>query len=100
MSVSDFVAELAAETWRQDAACRGKPIEFWFPNRNQATPARAICAGCPVQKPCLEYAVEHDLPGQWGGKTATEITVIRVARRASVSDCEIEDAELGQLVLF
>lgn len=101
MSVSEFVAELAAETWRQKAACRGKPIEWWFPNRHEKTPARQICAGCPVQKPCLDYALEHDLLGQWAGFTAVELAAIRSGRHDTSAECQIEDAEpVGQLVLF
>lgn len=35
--------------------------------------ARAICAECPVQQECLEYALtHHEIFGVWGGRTERE----------------------------
>jgi hypothetical protein len=33
---------------------------------------RTICGGCPIQKKCLAYALEHEIYGVWGGMTTQE----------------------------
>ena len=34
--------------------------------------AKAICATCPVQGECLDYAIAGDMHGIWGGLTRQE----------------------------
>lgn len=34
--------------------------------------AKAMCAQCPIQQMCLDYAVENEVWNIWGGATATE----------------------------
>lgn len=29
--------------------------------------AKAVCSGCPVRQDCLDYALEHNELGVWGG---------------------------------
>ncbi len=65
------------EGWQHDAACRGADATLFFaPNyfeRREEKDAReakakAICARCPVRRPCLEYALRIREPhGVWGG---------------------------------
>jgi WhiB family redox-sensing transcriptional regulator len=57
-----------------DAACRDADTDVFFPvSESQAGAAKAICATCPVQAACLEYALEtRPGDGVWGGLTATE----------------------------
>lgn len=55
----------------------GKDPDIWFPGRskgpNGANEAKAICAGCPVRKECLDYALENEMEyGIWGGTSPTE----------------------------
>lgn len=63
----------AAEAWKEDGICRTVDMELWFPNKGDgysAKKARMICGGCPVAKPCLQYALSHNEHyGVWGGKT-------------------------------
>lgn len=61
-------------TWRQRAACRGiDPAVFYPASDEEAQPAKAICAQCPVRQPCLEYAlVNRERDGVWGGATERE----------------------------
>lgn len=33
---------------------------------------RAVCAGCPVKRPCLKYAMRNERFGIWGGLTSAE----------------------------
>ena len=60
-------------TWRLEAACRGMPTGWWFPERPPTGPmianmrkAKAICATCPVQVECLDDG-RDELYGIWGG---------------------------------
>jgi WhiB family redox-sensing transcriptional regulator len=60
-------------TWRNQAACRGMPTKWWFPERPPTGPmiadmrkAKAICADCPVRLPCMEDG-RDELYGIWGG---------------------------------
>lgn len=74
--------------WMARAACRGEPVELFFPVRGEsAEAAKAICARCPVADECLDYAVgsytDTGLPviGIWGGTSGRERRQIRSARR-------------------
>jgi WhiB family redox-sensing transcriptional regulator len=60
--------------WRQRSACRGLDPDIFYPSSDEeAEEAKAICAGCPVQQVCLEYALAHrERDGVWGGLTERE----------------------------
>lgn len=68
------VASLLA--WRDDAACRTKPVSMFFPESGPLSDdnrqALALCTTCPVRERCLEYAIDHREPGIWGGTLETE----------------------------
>jgi len=61
--------------WLHKAACRGLPIDIFFPLKNGGDPytlAREICSGCSVTQQCLELALrenkeEDDKWGIFGG---------------------------------
>jgi WhiB family redox-sensing transcriptional regulator len=60
-----------AGKWILEAACKGEPIEFFYPPSGRR-PALAlkVCEGCSVRADCLEYALEnHQHWGVWGGMT-------------------------------
>lgn len=67
----DFRTELPA--WHLDAACRGMDVRLFFPGKSQvrlSNRAKRVCARCPVQAECLEWAIENKEPGGvWGGTT-------------------------------
>jgi Transcription factor WhiB len=50
-------------SWRLAAACRSADPELFFPLSGsgqaleQIAEAKAICAGCPVRRQCLEFAL-------------------------------------------
>ncbi len=75
MALNDLVWE-PDEGWRDAAACSGSDLELFFPigeDEESAAPAKAICAICPVQENCLNYALTTNQPeGIWGGLTAPE----------------------------
>ena len=54
--------------WVVFSACRDKDADLFFPETKvEERRALAICATCPVQRECLEYAIEADIRyGVWG----------------------------------
>lgn len=75
-------------SWRGQAACRGLDASIFYPtseNEEEAIPAKAVCAQCPVQQHCLEHALAvREKEGIWGGATEKERRrIIRQRRRAS-----------------
>ena len=70
------------ELWQIKAACRGPQAAVFFPptsverkdeKEEREARAKAICATCPVRKPCLEYAIRIREPhGIWGGLNELE----------------------------
>jgi WhiB family redox-sensing transcriptional regulator len=68
-----------AGSWVQRAACRGTGFGPYFPRGGaSATPAKAVCARCPVRRECLAYALQNSqLQGVWGGTSDTERRALR-----------------------
>lgn len=59
---------MADTGWMARAACRPHVEagnDLWFGNEHQRDQAIAICDGCPVREPCLDYAVG---PGRMYGQ--------------------------------
>lgn len=79
--------------WREEAACGGLDTHLFFPTSEDdpvaLAVARQVCASCPVQEICLEYAIEsRQTVGIWGGATTRERRRLRrrwleAARRVS-----------------
>jgi len=74
--------------WREAGACAQLDPDLFFPisstgpAREQIARAKAICGACPVRRPCLEFALEHDLAhGIWGGTTPQDRQARRRGRR-------------------
>ncbi len=87
-SVLDPILTFQFPPWLSRAACGDLPEAeadaLFFPDRGQtARRARVICGGCPVVKECLEYAVEHDCEGVWGGTTAAERRALKRKREVA-----------------
>ena len=67
------------QNWRPFAACRSVDPELFFPvsstgaSLQQTADAKAICAGCPVRRQCLSFALgTRQTHGIWGGMTEEE----------------------------
>lgn len=83
------------DDWRDSAACRDTSPELFFPVGttgpaiDQTDAAKAVCHECPVQEPCLEYALmTNQDTGIWGGTSEEERRKLRrawVARRRRAS---------------
>jgi hypothetical protein len=62
----------ADESWRERAACRGMPTEWWFPTVGQVGKvARGYCRSCPVGRECGTYGAMEQY-GIWGGMNTEE----------------------------
>lgn len=76
--------------WMRSAECgrrdeRGEfvhdPELFHPPMGGSTTPAKSVCAACPVLEECREWAIRTKQPfGVWGGMSVMER---RAARRAA-----------------
>lgn len=65
--------------WRHYAACRDEDPDLFFPvsevgpGAEQVQRAKTVCARCPVQQECLNYAVEAGLDyGVFGASSSEE----------------------------
>ena len=65
--------------WFDQASCRHLPTSMFYPERGESTSrARAVCAKCPVQDQCQQWAFDTgERFGIWGG-----VSVDRARRRA------------------
>lgn len=73
------------ENWRLQAACRGKPTEWFYPPKEAPHRLRAratlLCEGCPVRLICLEEGLkESHGHGIWGGLSERRRSQIRKER--------------------
>jgi len=76
------------QPWRAKAACNGLDPTIFYPQSDDdddASAAKSVCAVCPVQADCLEYALGfREKEGIWGGATERERRrIIRQRRRAA-----------------
>ncbi len=76
-----------SSSWRQRAACRGVDPDIFYPaSDEEAEPAKAICAQCPVRQACLEHALAtRERDGIWGGATERERRRIVRQRRKTAA---------------
>lgn len=66
---------MATDEWRDHAACKGQTELFFGPTRERpghtderVSAARGVCASCPVQMQCLDFALTTRQPhGVWAG---------------------------------
>ncbi len=59
------------------------PISSVGPALDQVSQAKAVCAGCRVQQPCLDFALATgQIHGVWGGTTEEERLRLRRHRAA------------------
>jgi WhiB family redox-sensing transcriptional regulator len=75
------------DDWAARGACRQADPELFFPVSaegpavGQLARAKEVCARCPVQPRCLDYALETGQDfGVWGGTTEHERRVLRRRR--------------------
>ena len=68
----------------ENASCRGKNINFYA----EPIPyeVRTMCADCPVEKECLDYALHYERYGFWGGASESDRLRIRKALHIRLLD--------------
>ncbi|MFI5735861.1 WhiB family transcriptional regulator [Kribbella sp. NPDC051587] len=86
---SETDLRVRAAGWILAAACREEDPELFFPigttgpSLLQAEAAKRVCARCPVQPDCLDWALETGQDaGIWGGTTDTERRLLKRTRTA------------------
>lgn len=58
--------------WHAEAACHGK-TDIFYGKAMSVGAAKRICRTCPMQRVCLDDAIERgELSGIWGGLTGAE----------------------------
>lgn len=72
-------------SWIDKAECSGLVTNLFYPEQGGAAKeqvlARQVCARCPVQDECLEYALlAGERFGIWGGTSERQRRKIRRAR--------------------
>lgn len=74
-------------SWMAVGRCADEPPERFFPSDGVGVDkARKICATCPVQEPCLEYALANRIEhGVWGGCSERERRRILKRRRQAAA---------------
>jgi len=69
----------------EQAACKEADADLFFPEgkdkREQEYKAKKICASCPIVTDCLQFAIDNDQLGIWGGTTEDERRHINVTLR-------------------
>lgn len=93
-AIADVVWSAIPQDWREQAACRHMDPAIFHPQGGTGRSAmvlvreaKAICANCPVEDDCLEYALRVETIGSeagvWGGTTPDERRRITRERHAS-----------------
>lgn len=82
------------EDWQEGALCRQIGTYLFFPEKGKsATPARRVCAECPVFDECRKYTdrIESNIPdvnfiqGVFAGETPQERLARRCAERKDLA---------------
>lgn len=75
------------ENWKDKAECLDADPDIFFPPEGvNIREARAVCARCPVQEECLEYAIKHNIEfGVWGGMSVIQREQLARKRRLRVA---------------
>jgi WhiB family redox-sensing transcriptional regulator len=82
-------------SWRERSACREMGTDMFYPaekergsaKRVRIAAAKSVCRTCPVQRPCLKWALDVEEPfGVWGETTPEERKQIQTGRDGSAGD--------------
>lgn len=89
--------DINSNLWEQ-ANCVNEDTEVFFPEEPSTRTAntlkaKALCGSCPIQAQCLEYAMENEDHGIWGGMTAAERIAFARLRRQSTKVVSTEQLE-------
>jgi hypothetical protein len=94
------------EDWRQSASCAGLDTDLFFTNQISGQ-VRRMCAACPVNQECGQFADETGSYGMWGGKyrpfraaysKRADIDVVAIDRVLGGEPAELRPAERARVV--
>jgi hypothetical protein len=101
LSIEDFGTRLntGLPNFEGEAVCGNASIDpdlFFSEKPADIVLAKGLCAACPVQKMCLDYALRVTEYGVWGGLTARERVKLKRQRKIYVDDTttQLENARL------
>jgi WhiB family redox-sensing transcriptional regulator len=88
-----------AKDWAERAACKGAPLEiFVAPDTEDAEPyyldetQHSYCDPCPVRVECLQWALDAEEVGVWGGTTTYQRRQLgRTTERLRCPGCASQD---------
>lgn len=68
------VTIMETERWQDQASCKGMDTELFYPENcyrpRHVRHVRDVCASCPVQRECRNFAIGNgEVYGIWGGTT-------------------------------
>lgn len=80
--------------------CGGEETDLFFREdvRSQQK-ALAICAQCPLQKACLEYAIDSEEYGVWGGTTESQRAALRGKAKLVTPEQRTAAARLRETII-
>jgi len=72
-------------SWQDHGLCQYTDPEVFFPEKGGAyLAAYRICQDCPVQRECLDYAIDNNIyEGIWGGLSDKARRAVRDERQAA-----------------
>lgn len=74
----------------EEPACAEVGGDFWFPEATEVTKelqlAKRICDSCTHKTECLEWAIDNEHYGIWGGTTPRGRSLIRRMRKSVKSN--------------
>lgn len=67
-----------------EGACFGLETDLFYPepriqDQEQLAVVKKICRSCPVQQACLDWALQYEQYGIWGGTSENERRRMRAA---------------------
>ena len=72
---------------QKNGACASRPdVDFFGETKVEIQVAKSVCAACPVSQLCLNYAVNNEEYGVWGGYTPKERAQMRTTKFVSQED--------------
>jgi WhiB family transcriptional regulator, redox-sensing transcriptional regulator len=90
--------------WRERAECRRAPAELFITKGDDddeppypPPETMRYCNVCPVRPDCLDYALENDCDGVWGGTTKFQREQLKRKRsRSTCPGCGADDSIVGR----
>lgn len=73
--------------WTKQAACEDAETDWFFATgaSPESRAAKRICRSCNVREECLEFALENDMYGIWGGLDDRERAALQRHRERQTS---------------